>query len=63
MGPTGLLRGPADEAAKRLAAAICARYSDAPRDRECAVRFLLAGGEEDVSVLPAAQDVIDPLHI
>jgi hypothetical protein len=63
MGPTGLLRGPADDACRRLAGSICARYSDAPREREATVRFLLAGVQEDLRVLPAAQDVIDPLFI
>ena len=63
MGPTGLLRGPADEAMLRLAAAICCRYSDAPRESESAIRIDLAGAPCDISLLPAAQDAIDPLHI
>ena len=63
MGPTGLLRGPVDEACRRLAASICARYSDAPRESEAAVRFAVGDAQEDLRVLPGAQDVIDPLFI
>jgi len=71
MGPTGLLRGPADAERKRLAASICVRYSDAPRDIPSPVRFvsvpLATGGapgvEEEVSVLPAPGETIDPLII
>jgi hypothetical protein len=63
MGPTGLLRGPADTAVRRLAASLCARYSDAPRDREARVRFTLGDAPEDLSVLPATQETIDPLLV
>lgn len=67
MGPTGLLRGPlafargkpVDDAAMRLAAALCVRYSDAPRDRESVVRFALGDAPQDLPVLPAAQEIID----
>jgi tRNA-uridine 2-sulfurtransferase len=67
MGPTGLLRGPADPELKRLAASICVRYSDAPRDKASPVRFVpipattsAAGVEEELSALPAPSEVIDP---
>ena len=63
MGPTGLVRGPADEAALRLAASLCARYSDAPRDREAVIRIVAPGVERDLSVLGATQDAIDPLIV
>jgi hypothetical protein len=71
MGPTGLLRGPADAELKALAASICVRYSDAPRDTASPVRFVAipttstgaAGVEEELSVLPAPNDAIDPLII
>ncbi len=63
MGPTGLLRGPADDAVKRLAGALCARYSDAPRDREARVRFIAGDASEDLWVPPATQETIDPLLV
>jgi hypothetical protein len=71
MGPTGLLRGPAGAELKALAASICARYSDAPRDNASPVRFIpipaatngAAAVEEEVSVMPAPAEVIDPLII
>jgi hypothetical protein len=68
MGPTGLLRGSADEGARRLAASICVRYSDAPRDKASPVRLVpipntmtgAAGVEEELSATPAPAEVIDP---
>jgi tRNA-uridine 2-sulfurtransferase len=70
MGPTGLLRGPTDAERKALAASICVRYSDAPRDKASPVRFVPipsattgAAGEEELSALPAPSELIDPLII
>ncbi len=62
-GPTGLLRGEATEDLKRLAGAICARYSDAPAGAEVPVRFITGDREEQFAVAPAAQELIAPLMI
>jgi tRNA-uridine 2-sulfurtransferase len=50
-GPTVLVPGGGDEAARRLAACICARYSDAPRVRPIAVTYLLNGESTSRTVL------------
>ena len=42
-GPTVLVPGGGDEETRRLAAGLCARYSDAPRDREAVVHCLRDG--------------------
>jgi tRNA-specific 2-thiouridylase len=42
-GPTALVPGGGDEGTRSLAARLCARYSDAPRDREVAVHCLRDG--------------------
>jgi hypothetical protein len=62
-GPTGLLRGPVDNALKRLAAAICARYSDAPAGVEVPVHFFIGGAEEEIAVAAASGESIEPLII
>ena len=62
-GPTGLLRGPADQELRRLAGAICARYSDAPAGEEVPVHFFTGDAEEELSVVPAAPETIEPLLI
>ena len=62
-GPTGLLRGPVDAELKRLAAAICARYSDAPPAEEVPVHFFTEGVEEEIHVVPATPESVGPLLI
>jgi tRNA-specific 2-thiouridylase len=42
-GPTVLVPGGGDEETRRLAAGLCARYSDAPRNRKAAVHCLRDG--------------------
>ncbi len=50
-GPTVLLPGGGDEETRLLAARLCARYSDAPRDREVLVSCLRDGIGESLRVL------------
>jgi hypothetical protein len=70
MGPTGLIRGPADAELKRLAGSICARYSDAPRDKAAPVRLVFipdktnaTAAEEELNVVPAPSEAVHPLII
>lgn len=49
-GPTVLLPGGGSEGTRRLAARICARYSDAPRDGDIAVRIHRDGLTESLRV-------------
>lgn len=50
-GPTVLVPGGGDEGTRLLAARLCARYSDGPRDRELIVRCLRERSETSFSVL------------
>lgn len=50
-GPTVLVPGGGDEGTRLLAARLCARYSDGPRDRELIVRCLRERSETAFSVL------------
>lgn len=62
-GPTGLLRGPAAELTedvKHLAAAICARYSDAPPEEPVPVVFIEGERQYEVPVIPATAETIEP---
>lgn len=49
-GPTVLIPGGGDDDTRRLAAGICARYSDAPRDREVIVHFRRDGNVTSLTV-------------
>jgi len=49
-GPTVLVPGGSDEEARRLAARICARYSDAPKDRPITVSCFLDGVAASLTV-------------
>ena len=62
-GPVALLRGVVDEDAVRLAATICARYSDIPADGEAAMEIQAPGGSRRLTVAPAARDAVDKLRI
>lgn len=62
-GPTVLIPGGGDSDAICLAAGICARYSDAPRDREAAVHCLRDGITTTLTVTAAAPDVVEQLLI
>ena len=50
-GPTVLVPGGGDEETRLMAARLCARYSDAPRDREVLVSCLRDGIDESLRVL------------
>jgi len=50
-GPTVVVPGGGDEETRRLAACICARYSDAPRDRTITATCLLNGVAISLTVL------------
>ncbi len=52
-GPVGLLRGAADDELKRLAASLCARYSDAAPGQEVTVVLTTHGVDEQLAVIPA----------
>jgi tRNA-uridine 2-sulfurtransferase len=62
-GPTVLVPGGGGDAERRLAAALCARYSDAPRDRESVVRCLLEGAATLLTVMPASPGEAERLLI
>lgn len=49
-GPTVLIPGGGDDDTRRLAAGLCARYSDAPRDREVIVYFHRDGNVTSLTV-------------
>jgi hypothetical protein len=62
-GPTALVPRSLDDSALRLAAAVCARYSDAPRDRPAAVRVRFPGGERVLEVVPADTADVERLRV
>jgi len=64
-GPTGLLPLVAGQDSITLGAAICARYSDAPKDRqvEVEVRIRSARGIQKIRVVPAEPASVDQLRI
>jgi tRNA-uridine 2-sulfurtransferase len=62
-GATVLLPATAAEDAIRLAAAICARYSDTPRDRPVMVRIRAAAGIRALEVLPAGDAELERLRV
>ena len=62
-GPVGILRGPADENTRRLAAEITARYSDAPADARVTVVLTTGGVDAQLTVTPANRDATASLLI
>jgi len=62
-GPTGILPFTATPEQIRLAAAICARYSDADGERAMCVRVRSARESHSIEVAPADEEVIDRLRI
>jgi tRNA-uridine 2-sulfurtransferase len=50
-GPTVLIPGGGDDDTRRLAAGLCARYSDAPRDREVIAHFRRDGKVASLTVI------------
>jgi hypothetical protein len=62
-GPTVLVPGGGDSDAILLAAGICARYSDAPRERETAVNCLRGGVTTTLKVAAATPEWVEGLLI
>lgn len=62
-GPTVLLPGGGNEAERLLAAGLCARYSDAPRDRETLVRFTQNGLTIPLTILAVTPEEAERLLI
>jgi len=58
-GPLVLLVGKPDEESIRLAAAICARYSDAPPGEPAAVRCQAGPAVQSLTVVPADPSVVE----
>jgi len=62
-GPTVLVPGGGDEETRRLAAGLCVRYSDAPRDRETVVHCLRDGITAPLKVPAATPEEAERLLI
>jgi tRNA-specific 2-thiouridylase len=62
-GPTVLLPGGGNEDERYLAAGLCARYSDAPRDRESAVRSVQNGITTPLAVMAVTPEEAERLLI
>ena len=62
-GPIGLLRGQTTDDINRHAAAITARYSDAPAGAEVPVRLVTDGNEETLHVVPADPESVRSLLV
>jgi tRNA U34 2-thiouridine synthase MnmA/TrmU len=62
-GPTGLLPFTAAESEIQTAAAICARYSDCPREKEAVVRLRSSRGTKRLEVTPASSEESEQLRI
>ena len=61
--PMTLLTGEITDESLRLAAALCARYSDAKNVREIAVKLIQSGKTSIVSVIPAGDEILDATRI
>jgi hypothetical protein len=61
--PMTLLAGEITDESLRLAAALCARYSDAKNVREVAVKLIQSGKTSIVSVIPAGDEILDATRI
>jgi len=57
-GPTVLIPGGGDNEMVHLAAALCARYSDAPKDETVAVTCLRGSGTSSLEVMAAAPESV-----
>lgn len=62
-GPTVILSRSANEDQLRMAAAICARYSDCPKDCEIEVQVSSAQGRRGVRVLPLSSQEADQIKV
>lgn len=62
-GPTGLLPFTASKEEVRLSAAICARYSDAPRDGDVRIRVRSPRNVDRLDVVPVKPEEIEVLRI
>jgi len=62
-GPIALLRGDYDESLLVLAASIVHRYSDAPKDAECAVTVKNNGDSKEISVSSANDEQLNSYRI
>ena len=62
-GPTVLVPGGGDEETRRLAAGICARYSDGPRDRELVAGCLRDGSATSLAVLAVIPEEAERLLV
>jgi len=63
MGPTALITPTASQEVVPKAAAIVARYSDAPRESEVNVRLRVGSHVRTICVRPASPDLIAPLLV
>jgi hypothetical protein len=61
--PMTLVTGEITDESLRLAAALCARYSDAKNVREIAVKLIQSGKTSIVSVIPAGDEILDATRI
>jgi len=62
-GPVGLLSGNASEEQLRLAAQICARYSDAPPDKPAVVKVRSAKGIQWMAASRVPEEILQRLRI
>lgn len=62
-GPTALAVGLLDGGQTHIAAALCARYGDGPRDRPARVRIASNGAVSTIEVMPAAPEQAESLRI
>jgi tRNA U34 2-thiouridine synthase MnmA/TrmU len=62
-GPIALLRGDRDESILVIAASIVHRYSDAPKDAECAVTVKNNSDSKEISVSPASDEQLNSYRI
>lgn len=60
-GPTALIPGGGDPCAQELAASLCARYSDAPRDEEALAQCICRGETTASTVRPATPEESEKL--
>ena len=61
--PMTLLTGEITDESLRLAAALCARYSDVKNVREVAVKLFQSGKTSILSVSPAGDEILDATRI
>jgi tRNA-uridine 2-sulfurtransferase len=61
--PMTLVTGEVPDESLRVAAALCARYSDAKNVREIAVKLIQSGTTSIVGVIPAGDEILDAIRI